>query len=1360
MVDKIERTLVYTDDDDRRHEIRQDEIATFTQPVVILGDPGLGKTELTRMLGESPGMTYVRAGTFERHADPASLIAEGECIIIDGADEIASAAPGGAVDKVLRKLSEMSCPRFILSCREADWKGDFDQVKINDDYGEAPILLHLQPFSRDDAKAFLAGRFSNSDAEGLLDSLDERGLGDFYGNPLTLKMLGKIMKGDDGLPETKAELFERACHVMLREENPHHHEDSHVKQSTDDLLLAAGAICAAQILCDFDYVHTGSYHMAPVDSFNITDLSGLPLGNLCVDAVQTRLFRAEGKSRFTHIHRAVAEYLGARWLAHCFDGGVSEKHIFSLFHRGEGVPTSLRGLNAWVTHFSNVLAERCINADPYGVLLYGDTKALNSDRARDLLNALKQLSEDDPYFRAEGLDHHSASGLVRTELRDNILAIVETSDGRNHLRLLLLEVIPGTALAKELTETLTHILFDRCRSYAERSLSWKALYSVGALTDQEHVISRLLALDDISSARISCNILADIGTNAFSIEIIVNTVLACLCITENQGKISDVRPIPSDLFNNLDPVRLSEFLDNFSERARCLIGSADHSAQHYTADLVRCLVVRFLESGERVEPARLWSWIDWLYGRWGYRSETRERLVKIFHENHTCRLALIKHVLLTPCATSAWEVGVRLKDTCLDLFPTADDLACVLGSLREHVGCGPIYAETWRGLLKLGRTSNGIPSAVRDAAIETAKGDSQLLLILDKMSKIDSSSREIEEKKHKVHDAEELAELQSHRDFFHEQINNITNGDLEILCRPAIIYLGYKLQIGKHIHLPRYATPKKRLSYYLGNELSRQVLEGFVAVLGHQNPPTAADIVEAYVEAYYEGGCFAFGAPMICGIAEILRRGRAINEIDWNVLAATYMAIKLPPNGSQETDICRELETVLFRCESDWEEHFRTLLEPQMNHNHHDIFGLHRLTDDSRFVNIAGRLAVEWLGRFPEKLSALDLKKLLICAVNKAPVEIVRALIVKSRKAVHPSYNTRLIWLAVDYIIDFDASCAFLNDAAAEIPDFFWFIRDLSVSKGGGGFRSYSLNQVIFIVKAFGRYWQKVELPRNGVAIGNRNPWDAVASEFIEKAIFTIAGYPTPEATEALETLISNHAPSYADIMRHALAQQRRARRNSEYQAPTIKEIQAVMTNDLPETMNQMRTWFEDRINELRKRIRGSNTNMWRAYWKESDQPQDENYCRDRMIEHFPNNFPESIRLEREASAPNETRMDIALICNQIKLPIEIKGQWNKDVWDAPMDQLAAKYAVDYQAEGCGVYIVLWFGDKVNKNKKLKPHPDKLDRPETPEEFEQMLKDRLPEAKRFLIDVYVVDLCPKGGIGQTDSVAGRGASPD
>ena len=355
MTVRIERTLVYEDSNGHRGEVHQDEIPAFREPVVILGDPGLGKTELTKALGERRGMRYVHAGKFRRHARPDTLIGAGERIVIDGLDEIASAEPGGSMDAVLGQLSKLDCPPFVLSCREADWLGAEYRAKIEEDYDAAPVVLHLQPFSYEDMLAFLSNEFPEIDADDLLYHLDSRGIGSLYENPLTLRMLGKVMQDEGALPGTRAQLFDRACRAMLEERNRHHENDAHANRTGDELLLAAGAVCSAQLICDRIAVYTGATRRTPEDCLSVADVEQLPSGGAARDGLRTRLFQAEGENRFTHIHRAVAEYLGAKWLAHCCDEGVSERRIFALFGPANTVSGSLRGLYGWIPHFSGPL---------------------------------------------------------------------------------------------------------------------------------------------------------------------------------------------------------------------------------------------------------------------------------------------------------------------------------------------------------------------------------------------------------------------------------------------------------------------------------------------------------------------------------------------------------------------------------------------------------------------------------------------------------------------------------------------------------------------------------------------------------------------------------------------------------------------------------------------------------------------------------------------------------------------------------------------------------------------------------------------------------------------------------------------
>ena len=1079
MSNPIERRLAYEDDHQHRRIIGQKEIAAIVQPVVILGDPGLGKSFLAESLEAQPNMKYCRAGKFGRADRPETLIAQGERIIVDGLDEIASSTPGGAVDSVLRQLSRMGSPPFILTCRAADWNGAADRIRIEDDYGSAPVLLHLQPFSRDDARLFLSNEFPAIDAASIVDHLASRGLDGIYQNPLTLRLLGEVAHQTGTLPERRAELLERACSVMLPEKNPRHQDDSHVHRSDEELLLAAGAICATLVLCARSGVCAVPYAATPEDCVNVADVTRLPFGEAAEDALRTRLFPADGENRSAYIHRVVAEYLGAKWLVACFDSGRSERRIFSLFRPGDGVPTSLRGLHAWLAHFSPALATRCIAADPYAVLRYGDAETINLDQARALLVALTNLAEDDPYFAAEDWGRHPASALMRTELKEEILTLLAGPERNLHLSVLLLVAMAGTTLAKELSGTLTAMLFDQSRPFDERSSVANALQATDTVDDWEAVIHRLLAMGDADSAGLACDLVADISTRKVSIQTGVDAVLAYLRISVRDVPRLDAlvtRDIRDDLFIDLDTVQTGILLDHIAASAPPLMDGPDHSATSGMADLVRRLVSRLLDAEPNVEPERVWAWIGWLDGSAGYNDCNKRRLASQLCENRALRAALLEHVLLTLCARSTWMAAWSLDDTHLDLFPTHEDLVVLLHALRPRSADGPMDEETWRQLVLLGRTPDGIGDVVREAAIETANGNAELLAILDEVSRDHGPERRARRAQREDRaEARIQAFCRAQRALFAVQPHAVAAGDVQLLTVPAEVYLG----------------------------------------------------------------------------------------------------------RSHET--------------------FDSSLSPEV-----------------RLCELLG--------------------------------------------------------------------------------------------------------------------WPTVATP-TGVIVGSRNPW--YACKFIERAIHAISSRPTPDATEALRRLIEGLAMSYADTARHALALQRKARRDFGYIAPSVPELQAVLTDDLPETIDDMRALIADYLDALQERMHASNTDMWEAYWTEEG-PRGEEYCRNRLVEQLAGLMPDAIRLEPEMRMPERRRADIVAIRNAVGLPVEIKGQWHREVWSAASDQLDTYYAREWHAQGRGVYLVLWFGDVPGK--QLRRHPEQRERPQTPQALRQMLVDRLPEARRLQIDVFVADV--------------------
>ncbi len=1328
MSSTIKRKLAREYPNGNREIIDQGEIATISEPVIILGDPGLGKSILTETIGDLPTMRYVAAGTFVRTADPAPLIKNGQRIVIDGLDEIASSTPGGGIDAVLSKLSKMNHPPFVLSCREVDWRGAADRIKIQDDYGADPVLLHLQPFDDRDAHEFLSHHFPELDAPDLLDRLATRGLNGIYKNPLTLKLLGEVARSEPDLPETRAELLDRACRVMLREENPHHAAAPHVQVTTAQLLNGAGAICAMQILCDRIGVYDGPHSQTPDGFVNVSDTTELPLGKMVPHALRTRLFQAQGEHRFTYVHRVVAEYLGAKWLAACFDRGCSQTRILELLRHGKGVPTSLRGLHAWIAHFSAALASPCIAADPYAVLRYGDAEKLGLTQARDLLLALKNLSRQDPYFRSEDWGRHPASGLMRSELKNEILSITCAPDRHPQLSMLLIEAMIGAPVVEELSQSLLGIALDPRRAYAERSNAAKALHEAKLHIAWDDAIARLLQLADADSARLAYNIVARLDASDLPVGICVDAVLSHLGLTE--ATVSQdtelIGYIRRDLFGDLDADRLGELLDQLVASGKPFLKKADPSARSALANLVRRRVPEVLQAKPSLPAPRVWTWISAFDSHDGHDQVARENLGRCIRDNRSLHRSLLEYVLLTPVASNTWMAGYKLHDVGLGLHPSPEDVCTVLKILGGRSADAPIDRKTWRQVLLLARSADGLPETVRTTATEAAGGDSELLAILDEVSTVTIPEWQIDQERRDAEDcARRDAYCQVHRNLRLEHATEVAAGRIDLLTVPAAVYLG------RTVYFRDISAPHSRVQEFLGDQLGAQALDGFIAILERTDLPSARDIAEADSQ----GKRFHVQLLLICGVAELLRRGQPLSGINEQTLSAAYMAWQRSAESSEVDgiDIGEAIEAVLFESVESIEAHFRASIEPQLASESGHVIELYQFTRETRWRVLAARLAVEWIGAYPA-MPTHARRELMMCVMAGPSQRTADSLLLPGQDLPKTDIEALLLHVLPFFVLDFDNRSAWLEEIVQSNPDFIWLIRDFAKWPGAQSLSRFSISQLAFIVTVLGIHWPDTPHP-TGVTWGDTNTWDA--SEFIRSAIFSIAGNPASEATDALQNLVYGPAASYRHIARRALAQQRRVRLDFEYAPPTVAHLRSVMVQGLPESVDDMRAYLFDRLDTLQERMHASNTDMWETYWANGT-PRQENYCRNRMIDQISGALPGPIQFVPEPLMPGQTRADIAAVRDSIGLPVEIKGQWHKDVWNAATEQLDAKYARDWHAQGRGVYIVLWFGDAPGK--QLRAHPDGLPPPDTPESLRRMLKDRLPEEKRSLIRIYVLDV--------------------
>src|SRR5574338_1519907 len=97
-------------------------LLAFSGPRVVLGEPGMGKSELMREVGRQLGVEPVTAIRFINAKNPAKLVPVGKPVLIDGLDEAMSRREGDAVDAILAQLEAANSPPFILSCRSREWQ--------------------------------------------------------------------------------------------------------------------------------------------------------------------------------------------------------------------------------------------------------------------------------------------------------------------------------------------------------------------------------------------------------------------------------------------------------------------------------------------------------------------------------------------------------------------------------------------------------------------------------------------------------------------------------------------------------------------------------------------------------------------------------------------------------------------------------------------------------------------------------------------------------------------------------------------------------------------------------------------------------------------------------------------------------------------------------------------------------------------------------------------------------------------------------------------------------------------------------------------------------------------------------------
>lgn len=399
---------------------------------VLLGDPGSGKTTSFKQEAEESGGKYISARDFV--ALEPGVECQGKTLFIDGLDEMR--ASGGdsrtPLDDIRKHLARLGRPRFRLSCREADWLGasDSEAMKQVSPDGEI-IALHLGPLSDNDIAEILRHKPAVSDPAEFIRQARVHRVDELFRNPQTLNLLVEAVGGDEW-PKSRMQVYEMACKKLIKEKNHEHRLAKREQTFPEDILLdAVGYLCAIQLLSGVAGFSLDEERVDDQHPYWGELASNFPL----FAALKTNLFQSDGEELRIPVHRSIAEFLGARYLASRIgNDGLPFGRVLTLITGVDGgVVTDLRGLAAWLSaHCLNESRRLLIERDPLGVVLYSDVRHFPLADKQFVFAALKNEAQRNPWLHAEDWSS-SPFGALGTKDMEPVLHEILVSPSREQV---------------------------------------------------------------------------------------------------------------------------------------------------------------------------------------------------------------------------------------------------------------------------------------------------------------------------------------------------------------------------------------------------------------------------------------------------------------------------------------------------------------------------------------------------------------------------------------------------------------------------------------------------------------------------------------------------------------------------------------------------------------------------------------------------------------------------------------------------------------------------------------------------------------------------------------------------------------
>ena len=1299
---------------------------------VLLGDPGAGKTTAFEVecaaLRENAYFRVITADEFLTY-DVSDLPPEWreKTLFIDGLDEVRAGAQGESAFREIRKLLRaLDKPCFRLSCRQADWLGTNDQERLESVSLDSKVkVLRLDPLTVSDVEKILNDRSDIPDAHAFITIAKEKGVDGLLANPLSLDMLAKAVAGGRNWPESRKETFEMACREIV----DGHHEGH------KELLDAAGRLCAVQLISGA----TGyTLHGQADEEYPALDQCDSGSLEMLHHARATKLFKGVSDNRFAPFHRHIAEFLGARHLAGIINSGLPARRVIALIAGEDGtVVTEMRGLSAWLAAHNKDARADLIERDPIGVGLYGDIREFSTDEKRALLKALKREAS-----RLDSVWSMTAAfgALATPDMEPEIKGVLSNSNlDRDHQMFtgFVLDMLREGTPLPNLSKLLLEIVRDDTRWPRVNCAALDAFIHCSEIEDKTSKLKALLA--DIQSRRVS-----DPDSELFG-TLLIQLYPQDLPPSEIWGYLPEaddphfsrkyylfLRP---SLLQKSSDEQVAELLDNLNERLSVLRPVMDSSrrTRHFPIKpLARALKAR----GDELDTERLHNWLDLGSAgtQIGFLTSDEEGIQEIrawLEQRPKVQKAVILEGLSRcPESDKFWWHASKVQYRLYGASPPADfDLWC-LKQADALADTKPLIAE-----YLLRRASN--EGLSREVLQEYTQKNETLKAYLDQLLDSDAEVTESEERQQQEERQEEQERQQQK-----EQLLSSIRSNKDALCEnraePALLYNLAWVYFGRFDGLSGTDGPEIVAKMLRGDRgLIDATLRGLQGVINREDVPDIDEILGLRER----GRMHYLGLPFLAGLVELERTASKGDSSRWRDdrirRAIAFYYCYCTSHADYRPEWYQRLLATRPEIVAKVQVQF-AVSEFRSGRGH--IYKLWELAHDPSHAQVAKHASLPLLRAFPTrcKLNQIQsLDYLLWAAIQHADSSSLEELI--DRKLSRSSMNVaqRVHWLAASIIVSPGA----YNDLLSDVRDREGRIRHLaqffiSDDQVRPSLPELRIEVLELLIRLVGSHIGPDKWHEEGLDTPAKQ-----ASRLVNGLIQRLAASPTKDASEALAALLADPALSrWRDVISQAQDAQRVTWRDASYHHHTIEQVCRTLNGGTPANAAALADLVTDHLDEIARKIRGGPTSDWRQYWNvdQYNRPtceKPEDACRDNLLSDLQDRLKQlDIDAQPEGQYANDKRADIRVSCRDFQVPIEIKRNVHRDLWSAPRDQLIAKYTIDPNTDGYGIYLVFWFGKD-----RTQPPPSGT-RPANAKELKKRLEATLSFDEARKISVCVIDV--------------------